>query len=107
MPTTVTLPLIDVTLSVSTLVALVLLLVLFFTFFSVSVNIGGSLSPKNVASELNPCDADPDVLDTTTGDVLSGLRDELGEAILDVEKTFVNSVETVAQSFGDQPSGAA
>ena len=44
MSNTITIPFFEVTLSINTLIAIVLLLAIFFTFFSVTVEIGGTLT---------------------------------------------------------------
>lgn len=56
----VTIPFFDVAVSPSTLIGLALLLIMFFSFFSVSFSLGGSLSPKAVAAELNACTGSPE-----------------------------------------------
>jgi hypothetical protein len=52
-----TITLFGVTLSVNSLVTSLLLLCIFFTFFSVTIELGGALSPQTVASNSLSCNA--------------------------------------------------
>ena len=51
----VTIPILDIEISLNTLIATILFLCIFFTFFSVSLELGGNLNPKVAASEDSNC----------------------------------------------------
>ena len=66
----ITIPIINIQISLSTLIAIILLIIIFFTFFSVQIFLGGSLSPEAVAKDVTPCDADPSAFSQPSEDVL-------------------------------------
>lgn len=106
LPSEITIPLLDVTLSLSTCIAIVILLILFFTFFSLSISIGGSLSPKNVASELNICDANLVDLENEGKDLLSNIGTKLEEVAVDVETQFMGGMDELLDGMGNEATGA-
>ena len=106
LPSEITIPIINVTLSLSTCIAIVLLLILFFTFFSLSISLGGSLSPKNIASELNSCDANIEDLEKEGKNLLSGLGAKLEEVAVDVETQFMGGMDELLDGMGNEATGA-
>lgn len=80
MSTIITIPLLDINISTNTLVSTIVLLCIFFTFFSVSIELGGNLSPQNVADENNDCNQitkDQTAIFTTKWD--TGVQDVLDD----------------------------
>ena len=51
----VNIPLLDIEISLNTLIATILFLCIFFTFFSVSLELGGNLNPKVAAADDSNC----------------------------------------------------
>ena len=68
MSTIITIPLLDIDISVNTLISTILLLCIFFTFFSVTFELGGNLSLQSVVDEESSCNQDgtPQVANFTT-----------------------------------------
>ena len=55
MSATITIPILDIEISINTLITVIILLCIFFTFFSVTIELGGNLSPQYVADDENDC----------------------------------------------------
>jgi len=91
----ITIPIINIQMSLSTLIAIILLLILFFTFFSVQIFLGGSLSPEAIAKDVTPCDADPSAFSQVSEDVIGDISSGIADAAISLERDFVSGVESV------------
>lgn len=104
-PPEVTIPFLDVTISLSTLIGLVLLLVLFFSFFSVSISVGGSLSPKDVAVENNPCETNPDSNSYDYSDMMSSIGQGMESAAFDAEQVVAGGLQDLLDDMENNTTG--
>lgn len=106
LPPQITIPILDITLSLSTCIAIIILLILFFSFFSVSLSIGGGLSPESIAKELNPCDAKEADLEDMGKDMLSNVKSFLAKTAVDLETEFVGGMDDLLDGMGNEATGA-
>lgn len=73
-------PILNIEISVNTLITVIILLCIFFTFFSVTIELGGNLNPATVAEEDSNCnDIAIDQIADLTQEFKSGVRKTFGE----------------------------
>ena len=94
LPQTVTIPLLEIPVSMSTLVGLALLIILFFTFFSVTFKLGGGLSAASVAKTENKCDEGPTSFEQTGLALFSSVDSDLRTGITSFERDFMSGGKT-------------
>lgn len=105
LPAQITIPFLDITISLSTFIAIIILLILFFSFFSVSLSVGGGLSPENIAKELNSCDASEADLKDMGKDMLSNVKTYLAKEAVDLETEFVGGMDDLLDGMGNDATG--
>jgi len=105
LPSQITIPLLDIRMSLSTCIAIIILLILFFSFFSLSISIGGGLSPENIAKELNSCDANEYDLDEMGTDTMSNMKSFLAKTAVDLETEFVGGLGNMLDGMGNEATG--
>ena len=94
LPQTVTIPLLEIPVSMSTLVGLALLIILFFTFFSVTFKLGGGLSAASVAKTEKQCDEGPTSFEQTGLALFSSVDSDLRTGITSFERDFMSGGKT-------------
>ena len=107
LPQTVTIPLLEIPVSMSTLIGLALLLIIFFTFFSVTFKLKGSLSAQSIADQQNRCNEGPTSFAQTGMGLLSGVESGARSAATSFERDFMSVFHKHSAQSGSVAGGSS